>query len=180
METSIATKTWKIDPMHSEVQFKVKHLVISTVSGYFKQFEGEIQTEKEDFSDAKSQFTAQVNSISTNNEDRDNHLKSDDFFGADQFPTLTFRSGNFKKLDATSYEIIGEITIKGVTRIINLHAEFGGIMTDPYGQTKVGFEITGKINRQDFGLRWNAITETGGIVVSDEVKLSANLQFILS
>lgn len=180
METAIETKTWKIDPMHSEVQFKVKHLVISTVTGNFKDFRGEIRSEKDDFSDAKVEFEAQINSISTNNEDRDNHLKSDDFFGASQYPLLTFYSNEFKKTDSNLYEINGEITIKGLRKKLSLQAEFGGIMTDPYGQTKAGFEVSGKINRQDFGLSWNAITEAGGVVVSNEVKLLANLQFTLS
>jgi polyisoprenoid-binding protein YceI len=168
---------WKIDIAHSEVHFKVKHLVISTVTGSFNEFSGEIESEKDDFSDAKASFVAQINSIDTNNAQRDGHLKSDDFFAADKFPTLNFNSTSFEK-KGSDYVLKGDLTIKGTTKNVELNVEFGGIAKDPYGQIKAGFEITGKINRKDFGLTWSALTEAGGLVVGDEVKLVLSVQFV--
>lgn len=177
MESTLAKTAWAIDPTHSEVQFKVKHLVISTVTGSFGAFTAEINSNDEDFSGATAKFEAQIDSISTNNADRDGHLKSADFFDAANHPTLNFESTQFNKISGNDYEIVGNITLRGVTKEIKLKAEYGGIMTDFYGNVKVGFEIEGKINRQDFGLTWSAVTEAGGIVVSDEVRLILNLQF---
>ena len=173
----MATTTWSIDPTHSEVQFKIKHLVISTVTGQFNTFNGSLEATGDDFSGAKATFEASIDSISTNNADRDGHLKSPDFFDAANFPTLNFESTSFENKGGNDYKITGNFTIKGVTKEVTLDAEFGGIMTDPYGNVKAGFEITGKINRKDFGLSWSAVTEAGGIVVSDEVKLALNVQF---
>lgn len=169
---------WAIDTMHSEVQFKVKHLVISTVTGSFNKFTAELEADKEDFTDAKVSFTAEVDSIDTNNEQRDGHLKSDDFFGAANHPQLTFVSTGFAQKSGSDYVLKGNLTIKGTTNPVELAVDFGGVAKDPYGQTKVGFEATGKINRKDFGLTWSAVTEAGGVVVSDEVKLILNIQFI--
>lgn len=172
------TTKWVIDPMHSEVQFKVKHLVISTVTGQFKEFNAELESEDENFENAHANFSAKIDSISTNNNDRDAHLKSPDFFDAASHPELSFRSNKFVKNGSDSYDVIGDLTIKGTTKEVVLKGEFGGTMTDFYGNQKAGFEFTGKINRQDFGLTWSAVTEAGGIVVSDEVKLALNLQFM--
>jgi polyisoprenoid-binding protein YceI len=175
---AIAVKTkWSTDPTHSEVQFKVKHLVISTVTGNFGQFQAEIHQTEDDFNNAEASFEAHIDSISTNLTDRDNHLKSADFFDAAQFPLLSYKSTKFTKINDSTYKIDGEMTIKGITKPVSLSAEYGGRMTDFYGNDKVGFEISGKINRQDFGLSWSAVTEAGGIVVSDEVRLALNLQF---
>lgn len=174
----MATTTWTIDPTHSEVQFKIKHLVISTVTGQFNSFNGLLEAMGDDFSGSKATFEASIDSISTNNVDRDGHLKSPDFFDAANFPTLNFESTSFENKGGNDYKITGNFTIKGVTKEVTLDAEFGGIMTDPYGNVKAGFEITGKINRKDFGLSWSAVTEAGGIVVSDEVKLALNVQFV--
>ena len=163
---------WKIDPMHSEVQFKVKHLMISTVTGDFKAYDATVETESEDaFENAKISFSSQIDSISTGNEQRDGHLKSGEFFDAEAFPTLKFESISY-----AGSVLKGNLTIKDVTKEIELEAEFGGLMTDFYGQTKAGFEISGKINRKDFGLTWSGITEAGGVVVSDDVKLILNVQ----
>ena len=168
---------WHIDPMHSEVQFKVKHLMISTVTGSFSTYEGAVSTENEtDFDGASINFTADVDSISTGQPQRDAHLTSPDFFDAAQFPKLTFESTTFTKKGDDDYALEGNLTIKGKTNLVSLTAEFGGIMTDFYGNTKAGFEISGKINRQDFDLTWSGVTEAGGIVVSDEVKLIFNIQ----
>lgn len=176
-----ATQTlWKIDPTHSEVQFKVKHLVISTVTGSFKSYDGQIEADGDHFENAQATFTADIDSITTNNEDRDNHLKSDDFFNAGEYPQLTFESKNFEKVGEGEYKVTGDMTIRDVTKEVTLDVVHGGTVTDPYGQTKAGFEVTGSINRKEFGLTWSAVTEAGNVVVGDEVKLQLNVQFIQS
>jgi len=172
--TAIATK-WGIDTTHTEVQFKVKHLVIATVTGTFKKFSGSVESETEDFDGASVNFSLDVNSIDTNQADRDAHLKSPDFFAAEQYPTVDF-TGTMKKVSGNDYKMDGEITMRGTTKAVVLDVEFGGIMVDPWGNTKAGFEINGKVNRKDFGLNWNAITEAGGMVVSEDVKLHINAE----
>ncbi|MBC7744537.1 MAG: YceI family protein [Flavobacterium sp.] len=175
METLTQTK-WIVDPTHSEVHFKVKHLVISTVTGTFKVFSGEMSTGNDNFTDADIRFSLDVSSISTNQEQRDEHLKSAEFFDAAQYPKITFQSASFIK-SGDDYELTGNLTIKEVSRPVKLHVEFGGSATDFYGNEKAGFEISGKINRKDYGLTWNGITEAGAIVVAEDIKLSINLQF---
>lgn len=175
MET--ATKTiWNIDPTHSEIQFKVKHLVISTVTGHFRQFEGTLETDGDDFATASIHFEADTASVDTNQTQRDEHLRSADFFNSEQFPKMTFQSTHVEKTGDDTYTITGDLTIKDVTKSVELKAEYGGSMTDFYGNYKSGFEISGKINRKEFGLTWAAVTEAGGIVVGDEVKLALNVQ----
>ena len=169
------TTKWTIDPMHSEVEFKVKHLMISTVTGKFGTFTASAEADAEDFSDAKISFSADINSINTGNEQRDGHLKSDDFFNAEQFPTLNFVSTGMSK-GTNGMVLSGDLTIRDVTKTISMQVEFNGTMVDPYGNHKAGFELTGIINRKDFNLKWSATTEAGGIVVSDEVKLICNIQ----
>jgi polyisoprenoid-binding protein YceI len=163
--------TWKIDPVHSEIKFKVKHLVVSSVTGHFNKFDATVVSESPDFTDAKITFEADVNSISTKNEQRDDHLKSQDFFDAVNFPKITFVSSKILKKDDNEYEVIGDLTIRGVTRQIKLAVTYNGTVKGFGGTEVAGFEITGKINRFDFGLKWNALTEAGGVVVGDEVKL---------
>lgn len=170
--------TFKIDPAHSDVEFKVKHLMITNVTGSFASFDATLEAEKEDFSDAKVSFEADVNSISTKNEQRDGHLKGEDFFAADQFPKLSFVSTGISKLGDDEYKLTGDLTVRGNTKSITLDVTYTGTVVDPYGQTKAGFEAAGKINRKDFGLSWSAVTEAGGLVVSDEVKLLLNIQMI--
>jgi polyisoprenoid-binding protein YceI len=170
--------TWAIDPSHSEIQFKVKHLVITTVTGHFKEFSGSLVSNAENFDGASISFEAKTASINTNSEQRDEHLKSADFFDAEQFPTLSFQSTSFKKADDEEYNLTGNLTMKGVTLPIDLEVEYNGTATDPWGNVKAGFEITGKLNRKDFGLTWNAPTEAGGVLVSEEVKLIANIQLV--
>lgn len=172
----IMATIWNIDPMHSEIQFKVKHLVISTVTGSFQEFSGKLEATKDDLTDAKISFEANIDSISTGNGQRDGHLKSDDFFSAEKFPKLTFESTSFTKKSSDEYELKGNLTIKGTTKPVTLEVEYGGTANDMYGNTKAGFELKGKINRKDFGLTWNGVTEAGGVVVSDEVKLHLNVQ----
>lgn len=170
--------TWKIDPAHSEIQFKVKHLMITTVTGYFKKFDLSVETEKDDFDTAsKIEFTADIDSIETNNAQRDTHLKSADFFDAENHAQLKFVG---KKFNANGDEgtLEGDLTIRGVTKPITVKVEYGGSVVDPYGQTKAGFTVTGKISRKEFGLLWNAATEAGQIVVSDEIKIHCEIQLI--
>ena len=170
--------TWKIDPAHSEIQFKVKHLMITTVTGYFKQFDLEVDTETEDFSTAnRIAFTADINSIDTNNQQRDTHLKSADFFDAETHGQLTFVGWKYEA-NGEEAKLQGELTIKGVTRPLTLKVEHGGTVVDPYGQTKAGFTVSGKISRKDFGLTWNAVTEAGQVVVSDEIRIHAEIQIV--
>jgi polyisoprenoid-binding protein YceI len=171
------TTTWAIDPTHSEIQFKVKHLVISTVTGSFKSFEGTVEAENEDFDGAAVQFSADVSTIDTNQAQRDEHLKSADFFDAGTYPKISF-AGKLQKKSGDSYTLKGDLTVKHVTKPFEFAVEYGGNMTDFYGNNKSGFEITGKINRKEFGLEWSAVTEAGGVVVGDEVKLIANIQVV--
>jgi polyisoprenoid-binding protein YceI len=176
MSTQTATK-WVIDPMHSEVQFKVKHLVISTVSGFFKSFAGELVTDGDDFENAEIDFTLDIDSIDTNQSQRDEHLKSAEFFDAATYPQISFKSTSFTKTGDDEYALKGDLTIKDVTKPVSLDVEFGGSAADFYGNTKAGFEISGKINRKEFGLTWDGVTEAGSIVVGEDIKLLINVQF---
>ncbi len=177
METKTITK-WSIDPTHSEIIFKAKHLVISSVSGRFNEFDGGVETEGDDFENAQAEFSAKVNSITTGNPDRDNHLKSDDFFNAEKFPEIKFKSTSIKKISKEQYEMKGDLTIRDVTKPIALEVLYGGIVDDPYGNTKAGFEISGKVNRKEYGLKWNAVTEAGSVVVGDIIKIDLNVQVV--
>ncbi|HEU4551842.1 MAG TPA: YceI family protein [Chitinophaga sp.] len=170
--------TWKIDPAHSEVQFKVKHLMITSVTGQFAAFDGTVETSSDDFANANIKFEADVTSISTKNADRDAHLQAADFFDAANHPKITFVSKEVKKLDEENYKVTGDLTIRGNTRPVELSVEYGGTQKDPWGQTKAGFELSGKVSRKDFGLTFNATTETGGVVLGDDVKLLASVQLI--
>lgn len=172
----MATTKWVLDPMHSEVQFKVKHLVISTVTGSFKTFEGSLETENDDFTDAKVEFSLNVDSIDTNQSQRDEHLKGADFFDAASHPKISFKSTSFTK-DGDDYQLKGDLTIKGITKPVTLDVEHGGVATDFYGNNKAGFDVTGKINRKEFGLTWDGVTEAGSIVVGEDIKLIASIQF---
>ncbi|TPE44215.1 YceI family protein [Pontibacter mangrovi] len=175
----MAKTKWLTDPTHSEVQFKVKHLMISTVTGYFGKFNVEVETEDDDFTEASQiLFTADVDSISTNNEQRDTHLKSADFFDAANHEQVKYEGKNFEKVGDDEYKLHGDLTIRGTTKPVTVNVEFGGVVVDPYGQTKAGFTVTGKINRKDFGLTWNAVTEAGSVVVSDEIKLNCEIQLV--
>lgn len=179
MSTQVLTSTkWGVDASHSEVQFKVKHLVISTVTGSFKKFSGSVESESEDFDKAKVNFSIDVNSIDTNVADRDAHLKSPDFFAAAQYPTIDFKNGVLTKVSNEEYKLKGDLTIRDVTKPIELSVEYNGIVADPWGNTRAGFEITGRVNRKDYHLNWSAITEAGKVVVSDEVKLHFNIEVI--
>jgi len=169
-------KKWTIDPTHSEVGFKVKHMMFTNVKGLFNDYSADIDF-NDDLKEANLQFEAKINSIFTNNTDRDNHLKSADFFDAEQHPTLNFKSTKIEG-NGSEYEITGDLTIKGITKPVTLNAEFSGLMTDPWGNTKVGLNLDGKINRKDFGLTYNAALETGGVLVGEDVKLNAEIQLV--
>ncbi|MDM1061475.1 YceI family protein [Empedobacter falsenii] len=168
----MATK-WNLDPSHSEVQFKVKHMVISTVTGNFDHFNAGVEANSDDFSDAKFEFDAKIESINTKNSDRDGHLKSADFFAAEQFPEMKFESTS----GIQNGKINGTLEIRGEKQPFTLNADFGGVITDPWGLQRAGFEFSGEINRKDYGLGWSQVTEAGGLVVSDKVKLLVNLEF---
>lgn len=174
----MAQTNWAIDPTHSEIGFKVKHMMFTNVSGKFNAFEATITNDEEAFETLKINFTANVESIDTNNTDRDNHLKSADFFDAEKFPTLNFTATGIKKINTNEFEIQGDLTIKEVTKSISLKTEYSGLMTDPWGNTKAGLSISGAINRREFGLTWNAALETGGVLVGEEIKLVAEIQLL--
>ena len=170
--------TFKIDPLHSDIEFKVKHLMISTVNGRFTKFDATMEAELEDFTDATLTFEADVDSITTNITDRDNHLKSDDFFSAENYPKITFKSTEINKLDNGDYAIDGLLTIRDIELPITLSGSYNGNDVDAYGQTKYGFELEGVIKRSEYGLSFNAVGEKGGILVSDEVKLIVSIQMM--
>lgn len=174
----MSTTKWTVDPTHSEIGFKVKHMMFTNVSGKFTKFDASATTEGDHFENAAFNFSGAVDSVSTGNADRDGHLLSADFFDAAQFPQITFESTSFDKKNEGEYILNGNFSLHGVTIPISLDVEFGGIAKDPWGNTKAGFTITGKINRKDFGLNWNSTLETGGVLVGEEVKLAIELQFI--
>lgn len=179
METTADVKTrWKIDPTHSELTFKVRHLMITNVKGEFRQFDATIESADDDFSQASVEVTVDANSIDTNNADRDKHLRSADFFEVDKYPEITFRGTEFTKKGEGQYVLKGLLGIKGVENEISLDVEHGGKIKDPFGNEKAGFSLEGKINRKDWGLNWNAALEAGGVMVSDEVRLQAEVQFV--
>ena len=173
----MATK-WKIDTAHSEIQFKVKHLMITTVTGHFRKFDLDVETNSDDFATAKKiGFTADIDSIDTNNAQRDAHLKSADFFNAEEYGQLRFVGTKYEP-NGDDAKLYGELTIKNITKPIILNVEHGGIVDDPWGQTKAGFTINAKISRKDFGLTWDAVTEAGHVVVGDEIKIHAEVQLV--
>lgn len=173
------TKTkWLLDATHSELGFKIKHLMITNVSGGFKNFSGEVETNGEDFTSATISLGAEIASISTNNEQRDAHLLASDFFEADVYPTLTFDSTKIERISSDEFTLLGELTMKGITKPVKLHVEYSGLTKDPWGGERAGFLVTGKINRSEWGLNFNAALETGGLVLSEEVKIYSEVQLV--
>lgn len=170
--------TYKIDVDHSDITFKVKHLMISTVTGIFKKFDATLEVNEQDLADAKVWFEADTDSVDTKSEQRDGHLKSDDFFNAEQFPKITFKSTSIEKIGDDEYRLRGDLTIRDVTKPIELKVEYTGSTKDPWGFERMGFEIHGKINRKEYGLKWSAVTEAGGLVVADDVKLVMNVEMV--
>jgi polyisoprenoid-binding protein YceI len=182
METTTLKKTkttkWILDPTHSELAFKVRHMMITSVKGEFKKFDTAIQTQGLDFTKSSITVTIDAASIFTKDDTRDGHLRSADFFDVEKYPALTFESKSFRKVDDDKYKLKGILTIKDISREVTLDVEFGGVSTDPWGKEKIGFSLEGIIDRKDFGLTWNAALETGGVLVSDQVKISADVQFV--
>ena len=174
----MATTKWVLDAAHSEVHFKVKHLMISTVTGSIGKFDIEVESGSDDFSDAKVSFHAEMGTINTNNEQRDGHLKSGDFFDVEKFPKMAFVSDSVTKNGDGNLLVKGKLTIKDVTKPIEFPVEFGGAAKDPWGNGKAGFSVDTKINREDFGLSWNAALETGGVLVSSDVRILAEIQLL--
>lgn len=174
----MAKSVWAVDPTHSEIGFKVKHMMFTNVSGKFNSFEASIENEDDKFETSKISFSADTTSIDTANADRDAHLRSADFFEVEKFPKLSFVSTEIKKVDDNQYKVSGDFTIRDITKNITLDAEYSGLMKDPWGNTKAGFSLSGKISRKEFGLLWNAALETGGVLVSDEVKLLSEVQLV--
>ncbi|HUL44095.1 MAG TPA: YceI family protein [Bacteroidota bacterium] len=168
---------WKIDAVHSQVNFRVKHLVVSTVTGHFDSFDATIETGRDDFSDARISFQADINSINTKNDQRDGHLKSPDFFDATKYPKMSFVSTSVRKVSDYELQVTGDLTMRGVSKRITLDVIYNGTVAGFSGSQVAGFEIRTKLNRFDFGLQWNALTETGGIVVSNEVQIEVLAEF---
>jgi polyisoprenoid-binding protein YceI len=177
MKTEEVTK-WAIDPTHSKVGFKVKHLMISNVLGSFREFSGEVTTTGNDFSTAVISFSLKTASVDTEMADRDGHLKSPDFFDTEKFPVITFDAKGLKDLGDDMYELKGSLKIKDVSKPVTMAVEFGGVMSDPWGNIKAGFSISGKINRKDWGLNWNAALEAGGVLVGEEVKINCDIELL--
>ena len=174
----MAITKWIVDPVHSDVQFKIKHLVISTITGSFKNFEGGATSNLNDFENAEIHFSLDVDSIDTNQDVRDTHLKSADFFDAGQFPHITFQSNYFHKAKGDHYKLSGLLTLKGITKPIELDAEYGGTERDADGNIRLGFEVDGMLSRQEFGLNYMQLTQTGGLLIGEDVKLIANIQLV--
>jgi polyisoprenoid-binding protein YceI len=169
---------WFIDPTHSTLSFKIKHLMITNVSGSFKNFNAEVETNGTDFSTAAIQLKAEISSIDTNNTQRDGHLRTSDFFEAEKYPEMIFESTKVEKVDEENYHVIGNLTMKGVTKPVNLNVEFGGVTKDPWGSERAGFVITGKINRTDWGINFNSVLETGNLMLAEEVKINSEIELV--
>lgn len=179
METTAKkVKVWSIDPTHSSIHFSVKHMVIATAKGSFGKYKVNVETDGLDFENAKIEMEIDVDSISTSTTDRDNHLRSADFFDAEKYPVIAFKSTEFIKISDENYKLLGNITVKGTTKPIEFNVEFGGQLTDPWGNIRAGFNIKGAIDRFDFGLNWNSLLETGNAMVGKTVKLEAEIEIV--
>lgn len=177
--TAISAQTnWGIDKSHSKVGFSVSHLVITDVDGFFKEYDAKVTTNGDDFSTANIDFSVNTGSIFTDNEGRDKHLRSDDFFNAEKFPHMTFKGKSMKKVSDNKYKLVGDLTIRDVTKEVELDVKYNGMVKDPWGNTKAGFKVTGEINRFDYNLKWNTAIETGSLVVGKEVELIIDLQLV--
>ncbi|NMB83341.1 MAG: YceI family protein [Ignavibacteria bacterium] len=177
--TSLTAQTnWSVDKSHSKVGFSVSHLVITDVDGFFKEYDAKITTNGDDFSTANIDFTINTGSIFTDNEGRDKHLRSDDFFNAEKFPKMTFKGKSMRKVSDNKYKLVGDLTIRDVTKQVELDVRYNGMVKDPWGNTKAGFKVTGEINRFDYNLKWNTAIETGALVVGREVELIIDLQLV--
>lgn len=174
----MAKTTWVLDPTHSELQFKVRHLMVSNVTGHFKSFNATVDTDGDDFTTAKVHLTADVDSISTNNEQRDGHLKTADFFDHATHPQLTFEGTKLEQTGDEQFKLHGILTMRGVSKEVTLAVEFGGIVQDPWGNTRTGFTVNGKINRKEYGVSFSMVSETGGILLGEDISIHANVEFV--
>lgn len=175
---SFSQTIWTVDKSHSKVGFSVSHLVITDVEGFFKDYDAQITTDGDDFSKAKIDFTIKTASIFTDNNDRDNHLRADDFFNAEKYPAMTFKGKSMKKVGDKKYKLVGDLTIRDVTKQVELEVKYNGTVKDPWGNTKAGFKVKGEINRFDYNLKWNKAIETGSLVVGKDVELVIDLQLV--
>jgi polyisoprenoid-binding protein YceI len=169
-------QTWQLDKSHSSVKFSVTHMMVSETEGNFKSFTGNVTAQKEDFTDLNAEFTIQVKSINTDDEKRDGHLASPDFFDAEKYPTITFKSTSFKKVGEKSYKLAGEMTMHGVTKPVTFDVKYNGTAKDPYGNTKAGFRASTVVKRSDFNISWNKVLDTGGFALSDDVQVFVNIE----
>ncbi len=167
---------WQQDAAHTTIGFSAKHMVVTNVAGKFKDFTIKVKSDKQDFSDAKIEVRIKASSINTENDMRDNHLRSDDFFAADKYPEIVFVSTSMKNLGDDKYAVIGDLTIRGITKKVTLDAEFGGVVKDPWGNTKAGFSLNGSLNRFDYGLKWNNAIEAGGLIVGEKIKINCDIE----
>lgn len=170
---------WILDKDHSEIEFRVKHMMISNIKGQFQEFDITLNVPNNDLTNASAEAIINTASVDTKNSQRDDHLRSGDFFDSEKFPKITFKSTNFEKVDGEDYKLTGDLTIQDTTKSIVLNVEYGGIAADPWGNQKAGFSFNGKIKRSEFGLTWNAALETGGVMVSDEVRINGEIQFVV-
>jgi polyisoprenoid-binding protein YceI len=176
METTENRRVWLIDPVHTKIRFETKYLLITSVSGWFTEFEGTVITSSDDFNDSQIQLTVYTNSIYTGNAERDNHLRSRDFFNARKFPTLSFKSNTI--IPGLKLEIIGDLKIKDVTESIQFEARYTGSAKDPNGNLKAGFEMNTILNRKDFNINWNQVFDKAGVLLSDEVNIFCDVQLL--
>ncbi|MGR3318688.1 MAG: YceI family protein [Candidatus Anammoxibacter sp.] len=172
------TKTWDIDTAHTKIQFSVTHMMISSTTGDFKVFEGKVVSKGDDFADSEIEFSIDVNSLDTDNEKRDSHLKSESFFSADKYPSIDFKGKLVKKTADNMYKMVGDFTIRDVTKKVEFDVIYGGSITDPRGDERAGFKISGRINRFDYNLTWNKLLESGGIMVGKTVSIDCNVEII--
>lgn len=174
----MSTTKWVLDPTHSELGFKIKHLMITNVSGAFRDFNVEVESHNQDLTTAKINATVQIGSIDTHNEQRDAHLRNSDFFEAEQYPQMLFNSTRVEKTDDENYLVYGNLTLKGITKPVKLNVEYSGVTKDPWGSERAGFIITGKINRSEWGINFNGVLETGGLMLAEEVKINSEIQLV--
>lgn len=175
LDSFAQTNTWTLDPSHTNIKFNIQHMVISEVTGYFKKYEGKAVTNGDNFENAQIEFSAEVASVNTDNEKRDGHLQGDDFFSSAKFPKITFKGKSFKKVGENQYKLVGDLTIRDVTKEVELDATYGGTAA-AWGMTKAGFKLKGKINRFDYGMKWNAKTDSGGLVAGEMVEIECNVE----
>ncbi|MBS1593240.1 MAG: YceI family protein [Bacteroidetes bacterium] len=178
MAAAATAQSWTLDKTHSSINFSVSHMVVSEATGNFKDFSGEVKSEKPDFSDLGVSFTIKVASINTDDEKRDGHLKSPDFFDAAKFPDITFKSTNVKKINDKKYELTGDLTMKGVTKKVTWEVKYNGTVKDPYGNNRAGFKATTTVDRKDYGVSWNKTLDAGGVAVGDDVTITVNAELV--